>query len=226
MAYKDPSGNSIDRDGGVIGPYDTVGRGGGGKNGAGNGGDRAQSNLQIAGAGKVGKEVLEAVVQRELRAAINYARQRAVQDAWKMERQTIINNFPGTRNWTLSQRKELIETGRISGFDGHHINTVNGNLDLAANHRNIEFLTKTEHYDLHRQNGGTHNPISGRALIDRTYGGQLQDLATPAARSWGQTLKDFGVLQVAPAVIFGLEVLDQVDPIFGPNGILGSSPAH
>ncbi|WP_282097468.1 hypothetical protein [Pannonibacter phragmitetus] len=51
VAYKDPSGNSIDRDGGVVGPYDTVGRGGGGRNGAGR--DRS-GEVQVAGRLAVG----------------------------------------------------------------------------------------------------------------------------------------------------------------------------
>ena len=150
--------------------------------------------------------------------ALEYARQRAVADAWKMERQMVKNGNPGSVNWTAAQRKELLEKGKVSGYEGDHINTVNGNVELAADHRNIQFLTEAAHTKRHQDAGGYRVPISGEAMIDRTLGGALPDLATPYAKSWSDTAYDLGISSVFAAGV-ALEILDFGDPLFGPIGI-------
>jgi hypothetical protein len=73
--------------------------------------------------------------------------------------------------------------------------------------------------------GGTRAPISGQALIDRTFGGQLPNLATPAARGWPDRARSIG-FGLMTGVAIGLEVVDKFDPIFGPLGPFGGSPAQ
>ncbi len=68
--------------------------------------------------------------------------------------------------------------------------------------------------------GGTRVQISGQPLIDRTFGGQLPDLASSAARSWPDRAAGFGLTVLGGAAV-GLEFMDNFDPIFGPNGFLG-----
>ena len=131
-----------------------------------------------------------------------------VADAWKMERQLVRETGEGSRSWTPEQMTELLDTGKVKGFVGDHINTVNGNLVQAADHRNIQFVTVAQHSTRHAAAGGTQVPISGLAGIDRTAGGLLPDLATKGARAWPSRL--LGYTGVGLGAVG--EVLDVFDP--------------
>ncbi|MEP2785052.1 MAG: hypothetical protein ABJO67_16025 [Pseudoruegeria sp.] len=173
--------------------------------------------------GKGVKAIADSAKRKAAERALRYARQRAVVDAWKMERQLAVKGLPTARPWSADQLTELIDTGRVKGFVGDHINTVNGNVSLAANHRNIQFSTVAEHNARHAAAGGFRTQISGQPMIDRTLGGQLPDLATPAARGWPERARGLGIMGLS-GVATGLEAMDQFDPIFGPNGFFGASP--
>jgi RHS repeat-associated protein len=118
------------------------------------------------------------------KSMINTARQQAIKDAWKMERQLVKKTANGSYPWSTAQKKELLANGKVDGFVGDHINTVNGNLKMAADHRNIQFLDVAAHRARHAAAGGTRVPISGGALIDRSLGGTLPDLASPNSMRW------------------------------------------
>ena len=95
----------------------------------------------------------------------NSARQAAVRDAWKQEQQLVKETGQGTRPWTKAEKKELLETGKVKGYEGHHINNVNNNPDLARNPDNIKFVKgRAEHLEEH--SGNFRNPTSGD-LINR-----------------------------------------------------------
>ncbi|GAM96817.1 wall associated protein [alpha proteobacterium U9-1i] len=99
---------------------------------------------------------------------VRNARRRGVERAWR-EEQAAVRQGRGSRDWTPRQRAQLLRQGRVRGFRGHHINTVNGNpIELAENPSNVRFLTKAEHNALHRANGGTRVPIRGQPLISRS----------------------------------------------------------
>ncbi len=77
----------------------------------------------------------------------------------------------GTRPWTRSERAELLRDGHVTGYQVHHINTVNGNsLAMARDPRNIQFVTPTEHLEIHRAAGGFRVPITGQPLMVRSLG--------------------------------------------------------
>ena len=59
-------------------------------------------------------------------SSTKYLRRKAVRQAWRRERENIAGGQEGTRKWTDIQLEELKETGKISGYEGHHINSVNG----------------------------------------------------------------------------------------------------
>jgi RHS repeat-associated protein len=95
--------------------------------------------------------------------ALNAARNRAVAQAWRMERELIRRTGQGTRRWTAAEKDELLRTGKVSGYQGHHINSVNGSPHLAGNPDNIKFVKKgTEHMAEH--GGHTQNPTIGPLL--------------------------------------------------------------
>ena len=136
------------------------------------------------------KSLNKQVAKRKLKAA----RSRGVRQAWREERQLVKSGADGTRDWTPAQRTELINNGKVKGFDGHHRNTVNGNPDLAADADNIEFLSSGsggEHCCLHQAAGGTNQPISGQPLLDRSAGGTLPKLP---ARGFGSAGEIVGVV--------------------------------
>jgi RHS repeat-associated protein len=71
---------------------------------------------------------------------IDKARRQAVRDAWKQEKALIAAGQEGTVKWTDAQKAELLKTGKVKGFEGHHINSVNGSPELARNPNNIKFV--------------------------------------------------------------------------------------
>lgn len=97
--------------------------------------------------------------------AIKNARQSSVRKAWKQEKEMVLNKGYGSREWTKSELKELKESGKVKGYQGHHINNVKDHPSMAGDPNNIEFLNKTEHLDVH--NGNYRNKTEG-PLIDRS----------------------------------------------------------
>ncbi len=91
-------------------------------------------------------------------------RRRAVELAWKMEQQLVSSTGRGTRDWTELEIKELLATGKVSGYQGHHINSVSSNPQQAANPNNIQFLKPSEHLDVH---GGNWNKSTWGPLLTR-----------------------------------------------------------
>jgi len=109
--------------------------------------EERQDSVREAGpSGLLGKGVraiADAAARRKAARELAYARRRGVIDAWKMERQLAINGKRTSYRWDDTQLQELIENGSVKGFVGDHINTVNGNESLAANHRSIHSLQST-----------------------------------------------------------------------------------
>jgi RHS repeat-associated protein len=76
------------------------------------------------------------------------ARRRGVEKAWEKERE-LVKTGKGTRRWTEAEKKELLKTGKVKGYEGHHIKSVKDNPELADDPTNIEFLTRDEHFEEH-----------------------------------------------------------------------------
>lgn len=104
--------------------------------------------------------------ERENNRLLNNARQRAVRQAWNEEKVRVANG-EGTRNWTKEEQKELLETGRVEGYEGHHMKSAKAFPEQAGNPENIQFLTEEEHLygahqgNYHNQTNGYYNPETG-----------------------------------------------------------------
>lgn len=97
------------------------------------------------------------------------ARARGVARAWALERRIVAAGGRGTRAWSPAQRQQLLREGKVSGFEGNHINTVKGNpVESAENPNNIEFMTEEDHSDHHAALGGTRVSVTGQPGINRT----------------------------------------------------------
>lgn len=94
-------------------------------------------------------------------------RDNAVREAWKYEQKNVELGGDGiTHSWTDTEKRELIETGRVSGYDGHHINDVSTYPEMQADPNNITFLTKEEHILAH--NGNFNNSTNGE-IVDKIH---------------------------------------------------------
>lgn len=86
-------------------------------------------------------------------ACIQSQRNKAVKEAWKQEKEAVMNGT-SKYNWTPKQIKELLSTGKIKGIEGHHILPVNELIgtakeSLIASADNIVFLSKANHIYVH-----------------------------------------------------------------------------
>ena len=94
----------------------------------------------------------------EEKKRLSNERQKAVRDAWKEEKERV-KNGQGTRDWSPSQQKELLQRGAVSGYEGHHMKSVSLYPEYAGDSKNIQFLSEEEHLYAHQ--GNYHNPTNG-----------------------------------------------------------------
>ena len=73
----------------------------------------------------------EVLVHNKCDARIAKLRKKGVKNAWK-EEVTAVKNGTSKYNWTPEQIKELLETGKVAGYDGHHIIPVSQLKDTPA----------------------------------------------------------------------------------------------
>ena len=80
-------------------------------------------------------------------------RTKAVRQAWKNERINVQAGGNGvSRHWTALEKTELLSTGKIKGYQGHHMKSVRGYPQLGSDPTNIQFLTRKEHLAAHGGN--------------------------------------------------------------------------
>lgn len=101
-------------------------------------------------------------------SSIEWQRAKAVRLAWEQERAMVAATGKGTRNWTASERAELLSKGRVSKHHGHHINSVKSHPEMAGVPDNVAFK-RTDGEHLGEHGGNWRNPTSG-ALLSRTLG--------------------------------------------------------
>ena len=97
--------------------------------------------------------------------SIKYQRQKAVKEAWKDEKE-LVKVGKGTRNWTQAEKEELLLTGKVKGYEGHHINSVKDFPSLAGNPDNVSFMTRKDHLLEHFGNwrNKTEGPLLNRKI--------------------------------------------------------------
>jgi hypothetical protein len=92
-------------------------------------------------------------------------RQWAVKEAWRQEAELVRRTGQGTHQWTPDEMRELLDTGKVSGYEGHHINNVNDHPQLARDPNNIKFAKgRAGHLELH---GGNFKNSTSGPLIRR-----------------------------------------------------------
>ncbi|MEE0913162.1 MAG: hypothetical protein U0L76_01070 [Ruminococcus sp.] len=99
------------------------------------------------------------ILTNDEKKRITLERQKAVRKAWKEEVRRV-RSGTSTRKWSSSEKKELLERGSVSGYEGHHMKSVRDYPQFAGDSKNIQFLTESEHlYGAHQ--GKFHNKTNG-----------------------------------------------------------------
>ena len=102
-------------------------------------------------------------MSREEKLQLNRDRQKAVRNAWNREKE-LVGKGKGTVDWSAEQQKELMETGRVKGYEGQHMKSVNEYPEYAGSTDNIQLLTHDEHLEAHNsgmEKSGYHSPTNG-----------------------------------------------------------------
>lgn len=80
---------------------------------------------------------------------VEASRRAGVRAAWNAEADLIRRTGEGSRNWSDAQIDDILTTGRVRGYEGHHIFNVTKYPHLAADPRNVRFGTRREHFEWH-----------------------------------------------------------------------------
>uniref|UniRef100_A0A8B9K5F3 Si:dkey-237h12.3 n=1 Tax=Astyanax mexicanus TaxID=7994 RepID=A0A8B9K5F3_ASTMX len=75
---------------------------------------------------------------------LELARQRALAGAWARELQRVKDGEVGIRLWTEGEKRQLLSGGRVQGYDGYYVLSVEQYPELADNVNNIHFLRQNE----------------------------------------------------------------------------------
>lgn len=99
----------------------------------------------------------ESVLVHNQCSKIKNARNKGVERAWKKEVQAV-KDGNSKYNWTKKELKELMENGKVQGYQGCHIVDVQANPNLASNPDNIILLKREVHINV--VHGGNTNNLS------------------------------------------------------------------
>jgi len=132
-------------------------------------------------------------------ASIEWLRRRAVALAWKQEQNMVAKTGRGTVNWTDAERAELLNSGRVSGYVGHHINDVARNPGLAGEPNNIKFVEGQEG-NLAEHGGnfqrGTRGTLLNRSVSSAFVVAQVLDAVLNSISAYSE-VRATGVNEVA-----------------------------
>ncbi|XP_006916229.1 teneurin-1 isoform X2 [Pteropus alecto] len=83
-------------------------------------------------------------VEEEKNHVLEIARQRAVVQAWTKEQRRLQEGEDGIRAWTEGEKQQLLGTGRVQGYDGYFVLSVEQYLELSDSANNIHFMRQSE----------------------------------------------------------------------------------
>ena len=75
---------------------------------------------------------------------LEQARQRALASAWAREQQHVRDGEEGVRLWTEGEKRQLLSGGKVLGYDGYYVLSVEQYPELADSANNIQFLRQSE----------------------------------------------------------------------------------
>lgn len=75
---------------------------------------------------------------------LEQARQRALSHAWAREQQGVRDGEEGARSWNDGEKRQLLSAGKVQGYDGYYVLSVEQYPELADSSYNIQFLRQNE----------------------------------------------------------------------------------
>jgi hypothetical protein len=101
-------------------------------------------------------------------AKLSSERKKAARQAWAQELEMVKRTGSGTYPWSEDEIKELLKTGKVKGYHGHHINDATTYPELAGDPNNISWVkgwvgNLAEHF------GNFQNSTSGELLNRRPW---------------------------------------------------------
>lgn len=109
-----------------------------------NGRTRRFADIQLQHAALCFNVRYGATVEEEKGHVLEMARQRAVAQAWTKEQRRLQEGEEGVRVWTESEKHQLLSTGRVQGYDGYFVLSVEQYLEVADSANNIHFMRQSE----------------------------------------------------------------------------------
>ncbi|XP_053896256.1 teneurin-1 isoform X5 [Malaclemys terrapin pileata] len=83
-------------------------------------------------------------IEEEKNHVLEIARQRAVAQAWTKEQRRLQEGEEGIRAWTEGEKQQLLSIGRVQGYDGYFVLSVEQYLELSDSANNIHFMRQSE----------------------------------------------------------------------------------
>ncbi|KAM9477763.1 teneurin-3 isoform 5-T5 [Clarias gariepinus] len=83
-------------------------------------------------------------LDEEKARVLEQARQRALASAWQREQQRVREGEEGARLWTEGEKRQLLSSGKVLGYDGYYVLSVEQYPELADSANNIQFLRQSE----------------------------------------------------------------------------------
>uniref|UniRef100_A0A673KI78 Teneurin-3 n=1 Tax=Sinocyclocheilus rhinocerous TaxID=307959 RepID=A0A673KI78_9TELE len=83
-------------------------------------------------------------LDEEKARVLEQARQRALSSAWAREQQRVREGEEGVRLWTEGEKRQLLSSGKVLGYDGYYVLSVEQYPELADSANNIQFLRQSE----------------------------------------------------------------------------------
>lgn len=83
-------------------------------------------------------------VEEEKNHVLELARQRAVAQAWTREQRRLQDGEEGLRAWTEGEKQQLLSMGKVQGYDGYFVLSVEQYLELSDSANNIHFMRQSE----------------------------------------------------------------------------------
>ncbi|XP_038570549.1 teneurin-3 isoform X4 [Micropterus salmoides] len=75
---------------------------------------------------------------------LEQARQRALSSSWAREQQRVRDGEEGVRLWTEGEKRQLLSSGKVLGYDGYYVLSIEQYPELADSANNIQFLRQSE----------------------------------------------------------------------------------
>ncbi|TRY60518.1 hypothetical protein DNTS_011823 [Danionella cerebrum] len=84
------------------------------------------------------------VLEKERTRVLEQAHQRALSRAWAREQKLVQDGKEGGRVWAENERQQILNLGKVTGYEGYYVLPVEQYPELADSGANVQFLKQNE----------------------------------------------------------------------------------